>query len=189
MSEPVLTRLRELAEPLVALSTSHLSPATRQLLQEDQLSVNAYPTLTGGFVYVGVPRYDTPLEADLARLFELAERAGIVWLKFDVHGATVEGMKKINPGYSLGIIPAGTYPKQTTEIKVPTFGAHIVVHCKQPEDLVYKMTKAIAENVAQIALVHKGMAKLTVAEMGVDDGVPMHAGALKYYKEKGISTK
>jgi len=104
-------------------------------------------------------------------------------------GATVEGMKKINPGYSLGIIPAGTYPKQTTEIKVPTFGAHIVVHCKQPEDLVYKMTKAIAENVAQIALVHKGMAKLTVAEMGVDVGVPMHAGALKYYKEKGISTK
>jgi hypothetical protein len=73
MSEPVLTRLRELAEPLVALSTSHLSPATRQLLQEDQLSVNAYPTLTGGFVYVGVPRYDTPLEADLARLFELAD--------------------------------------------------------------------------------------------------------------------
>ncbi|WP_295643210.1 hypothetical protein [uncultured Methylibium sp.] len=93
MSELVLARLRELAEPLVALSTAHLSPATRQLLQEDQLSVNAYPTLTGGFVYVGAPRYDTPLEADLAQLFGLAERAGIVWLKFDVHGATVEGIE------------------------------------------------------------------------------------------------
>jgi hypothetical protein len=93
MSEPVLTRLRELAEPLVALSTSHLSPATRHLLQEDQLSVNAYPTLTGGFVYVGAPRYDTPLEADLARLFELAERAGVVWLKFDVHAAVVDGIE------------------------------------------------------------------------------------------------
>jgi hypothetical protein len=99
MSEPVLTRLRELAEPLVALSTAHLSPATRQLLQEDQLSVNAYPTLTGGFVYVGAPRYDTPLEADLAHLFELAESAGIVWLKFDVHGATVEGIERFEePG-------------------------------------------------------------------------------------------
>lgn len=92
MSDLVLARLRELAEPLVALSTAHLSPATCRLLQEDQLSVNAYPTLTGGFVYVGAPRYDTPLETDLARLFELAERAGIVWLKFDVHGATVEGI-------------------------------------------------------------------------------------------------
>lgn len=93
MSELVLSRLSGLAEPLVVLSTAHLSPGTRQLLQEDQLSVNAYPTLTGGFVYVGVPRYDTPLENDLARLFELAERAGIVWLKFDVHGATVEGIE------------------------------------------------------------------------------------------------
>jgi hypothetical protein len=86
MSESVLTRLRELAEPLV-------SPGTRQLLQEDQLSVNAYPTLTGGFVYIGAPRYDTPFETDLAQLFELAERAGIVWLKFDVHGATVESIE------------------------------------------------------------------------------------------------
>jgi len=93
MSEPLLTRLRELAEPLVVLSTAHLSPGTRQLLQEDQLSVNAYPTLTGGFVYVGAPRYDTPFETDLAQLFELAERAGIVWLKFDVYGATVEGIE------------------------------------------------------------------------------------------------
>jgi hypothetical protein len=94
MSELVLTRLRELAEPLVALSTAHLSPATRQLLQEDQLSVNAYPTPTGGFLYVGAPRYDTPLETDLAHLFELAESAGIVWLKFDVHGATVDGIER-----------------------------------------------------------------------------------------------
>lgn len=93
MSELVLSRLRELAEPLVAMSTAHLSPGTRQLLQEDQLSVNAYPTFTGGFVYVGAPRYDTPLEADLARLFELAERAGVVWLKFDVHGPLVDGIE------------------------------------------------------------------------------------------------
>jgi hypothetical protein len=48
---------------------------------------------------VGAPRYDTPLEADLAHLFELAERAGIVWLKFDVHGATVEGIERFEvPG-------------------------------------------------------------------------------------------
>ena len=99
MSELFLTRLRELAEPLVALSTAHLSTATRLLLQEDQLSVNANPTLTGGFVYVDSPRSDTPLEADLAHLFELAESAGIVWLKFDVQVATVEGIEQFEePG-------------------------------------------------------------------------------------------
>ena len=93
MSGDCVARLHALTEPLLALSTTHLSADTRYLLQEDQLSVNAHPTPTGGFVYVGTPRYDTPLEADLANVFELAERAGIVWLKFDVHGAIVEGLQ------------------------------------------------------------------------------------------------
>lgn len=93
MSKPALTRLRDLAEPIAVLSTAHLSAGTRQLLQENRLSVNAYPTPTGGFVYVGAPRYDTPLEADLAHLFEVAERAGIAWLKFDMHGTVIAGIE------------------------------------------------------------------------------------------------
>jgi len=93
MSADCVTRLRALTEPLLALSTTHLSAGTRQLLQTNQLSVNAHPTPTGAFVYVGAPRYDTPLEADLASLFEVAESAGVVWLKFDVHGSIVDGME------------------------------------------------------------------------------------------------
>jgi hypothetical protein len=58
----------------------------------NDLSVNAYPTPHGGFVYVGSPRYDIPTEADLAAVFELAERAGVVWLKFDAESAVIEGL-------------------------------------------------------------------------------------------------
>jgi hypothetical protein len=43
-------------------------------------------------VYVGAPRYDIPLEADLAAIFEAAEQAGIVWLKFDAGSATIDGL-------------------------------------------------------------------------------------------------
>ena len=92
MDESTLARLREQAEPLAALSVLHLSGATRRKLLEDDLSVNAYPTDEGGFVYVGAPRYDTPTEADLAALFELAERAGVVWLKFDASAAVIDGL-------------------------------------------------------------------------------------------------
>ena len=93
MSDHAMRRLRELAEPIAVLSAAHLTARTRQLLQENRLSVNAYPTPTGGFVYVGSPRYDTPLEADLAHLFEVAERAGIVWLKFAPHGTVIPGIE------------------------------------------------------------------------------------------------
>ena len=89
--------LRELAEPLTALSLTHLTPATRQKLREDDLSVNAYPTDFGGFVFVGSPRYRLPLESDLATIFESAEQAGIVWLKFDSEAPTIEGLPAFAP--------------------------------------------------------------------------------------------
>lgn len=93
MDESIVASLRELAEPLAALSISHLSPDTRRKLAKDHLSVNAYPSEFGGFVYVGVPRYRIPAEPDLAAIFEAAELAGIAWLKFDVDAAIVDGLQ------------------------------------------------------------------------------------------------
>ena len=92
-----IERLRELAEPLAALSLTHLTPATRQKLQEDDLSVNAYPTDFGGFVFVGAPSYRVRAESDLAMLCEVAEQAGIVWLKFDSEAPAIEGMPTFAP--------------------------------------------------------------------------------------------
>ena len=87
-----IEQLRGLAEPLAALSLTHLTPTTRQKLHADDLSVNAYPTDFGGFVYVGSPRYRMPAESDLAKIFEAAEQAGIVWLKFDNEAAVINDL-------------------------------------------------------------------------------------------------
>ena len=92
METPSVASLRAQAEPLAALSTSHLSSITRLKLANDELSVNAYPTDCGGVIYVGAPRYRTPTEADLATIFEVAEQAGIVWLKFDSEATMIDGL-------------------------------------------------------------------------------------------------
>jgi len=92
MEAPSVASLRAQAEPLAALSISHLSPSTRLKLADDELSVNAYPTDFGGIIYVGTPRYRMPTEADLATIFEVAEQAGIVWLKFDSEAAVIDGL-------------------------------------------------------------------------------------------------
>ncbi|QDL38546.1 hypothetical protein [Rhodoferax sediminis] len=92
MDESTVASLRQQAEPLAALSSAHLTPATRHKLIGNDLSVNAYPTAYGGFVYVGSPRYDIPTEADLAAVFEVAEQAGVIWLKFDADGAIIDGL-------------------------------------------------------------------------------------------------
>ena len=97
MEKPAVASLQAQAEPLAALSISHLSPSTRLKLADDELSVNAYPTDCGGILYVGVPCHRIPTEADLAAIFEVAELAGDVWLKFDSEAPTIEGLPAFAP--------------------------------------------------------------------------------------------
>jgi hypothetical protein len=98
-------------------------------------------------------------------------------------------MKKLNPGYNLVTIPKGTYPKQDKDVQVIGFHTHVVASCKLPEQTVYTMTKAIADNTKTLATVAKDIAKLDAKGMAADIGVPFHAGAAKYYKEAGITVK
>jgi TRAP transporter TAXI family solute receptor len=102
-----------------------------------------------------------------------------------VDDKTMTEMNKQNPGYIKRVIKAGTYPKQDKDVPVIGYSTHIVAACDLPEDVVYKITKAMAENVGDMAAVVKPIAGLTPKDMAADIGVPFHKGASKYYKEKG----
>jgi TRAP transporter TAXI family solute receptor len=102
---------------------------------------------------------------------------------------TIGKMKELNPGYDLVTIPKGTYPKQDKDVQVIGFHTHVVASCKLPEQAVYSMTKAIADNTKTLATVAKDIGALTPKGMAVDIGVPFHPGAAKFYKEAGIAVK
>jgi TRAP transporter TAXI family solute receptor len=104
-------------------------------------------------------------------------------------GDSIERMKKLNPGYTLVIVPAGTYPKQAAPVKVIGYATHIVASCKLPENVVYAMTKSVAQNVDAMAAVNKAITGLTPKDMAQDIGVPFHRGATRFYKEAGIEVK
>lgn len=99
----------------------------------------------------------------------------------------LKAMRDLNPGYTLVNIPKGTYPKQNNDVKVIGYATHIVASCKLPEDMVYAMTKAMAQNIASMSAVNKSMSELTPKGMAEDIGVPFHPGAAKFYKESGIT--
>ena len=98
-----------------------------------------------------------------------------------------EPMRKINPAYKLVTIPKGTYPKQDKDVQVIGYYTHVIAACALPEDTVYKMTAAVLAKRDDMAAVYKELGKLTPQVMAQDIGVPFHAGARKWYKEKGIS--
>jgi TRAP transporter TAXI family solute receptor len=99
----------------------------------------------------------------------------------------IDAMRKLNPGYTLVTVPKGTYPKQDKDVQVIGYATHIVASCKLPEEIVYTMTKTMAQNIPQLALVNKAITGLTPKAMAEDIGVPFHKGAAKYYKEAGIT--
>src|SRR5687768_17433608 len=90
---------------------------------------------------------------------------------------TLAELNKMNPGfYKKLIIKAGTYPKQDKDVPVIGYSTHIIAACDLPEDVVYKMTKAMAQNVDAMAAVVKPIAGLTPKDMSVDMGIPFHKG-------------
>ncbi|HSD52560.1 MAG TPA: TAXI family TRAP transporter solute-binding subunit [Burkholderiales bacterium] len=99
---------------------------------------------------------------------------------------TLAELNKLNPGfYKRLVIKAGTYPKQDKDVPVIGYSTHIVAACNLPEEVVYKMTKAMAANVGSMAAVVKSIEGLTPKDMAADIGVPLHKGAAKFYKEAG----
>jgi uncharacterized protein len=116
-------------------------------------------------------------------VMDLASARDIKLIGIDAN--TLAEMKKINPGYSKLTIKAGTYPKQNKDVDVIGYATHIVASCDLPEEMVYKMVKAMAANVSDMAASNKAISGLTPKIMAEDIGVPFHKGALKFYKEAG----
>lgn len=86
-------------------------------------------------------------------------------------------------------IPPGVYPKAVNgneAIKVSCNGSAILVHKDMPDEVAYRLAKAINENVENVHKVHAGMASYQPS-LGLQGspGVIPHPGAVKYYKEKG----
>ena len=102
-----------------------------------------------------------------------------------VDDKTMAALQKENAGYQKLTINAGTYPKQDKDVPGIGYSTHVVVSCDLPEDVVYKMTKAMAQNVDAMVAVVKPIGGLTPKAMAADIGVPLHKGAAKFYKEVG----
>ena len=102
-----------------------------------------------------------------------------------VDDKTMHELRQGNCGYQKLTIKAGTYPKQDKDVPAIGYSTHIVAACDLPEDVVYKMTKAMATHVSDMAAVVKPITGLTPKDMAADICVPFHKGAAKYYKEVG----
>jgi len=112
--------------------------------------------------------------------------AGKVTLISDTPEALDKIVKKFT-AFSPGTLPAGSYKGQDKEVK--TFCAPVTIDCSAdlPVDLVYSITAALYNNFAEWSK-QQAAIKYWALPGGIEPSrlsVPVHEGAIKYYKEKG----
>lgn len=118
-------------------------------------------------------------------LVELATTNGIELVPID--GAPAEKLRQQFKFFAADEIPAGTY-KDVPAIKTLSVGAQWVTSSKQPEDIVYEVTKALWSDKTRAAM-DVGHAKgksILKANALQGLGIPLHPGAAKFYKEAGL---
>jgi TRAP transporter TAXI family solute receptor len=89
------------------------------------------------------------------------------------------------PYYQEGKIPANTYKGQDYDVTTIQDGNDVVVNKDVDENIAYLLVKTLFENAEEIHDVHP-VAKLLIPEIGVKTVAPLHPGAAKYFKEKGL---
>jgi len=99
--------------------------------------------------------------------------------------AEIEKVTSMYPFYFRGEIPAGVYPGVEEAIPTVFTPNMAIVNKDMPEDLVYEIVKAIFENIDDLRKVHP-CAVDTTLENAPNVPLPLHPGAIKYYKERGV---
>jgi len=84
-------------------------------------------------------------------------------------------------------VPAGIY-KDSPAYKTFAMLIGVVASKNLPEDLVYKMVKAVHTNFADQVAAYPSIEGTNLAELTLQTcTVPLHPGAIRYYKEAGFS--
>ncbi|GIT91342.1 hypothetical protein JANAI62_17980 [Jannaschia pagri] len=112
----------------------------------------------------------------------------------ELHSFTDEDLTKINeliPAYIPSSIPAGVYEGVDYEVKTPAVSALLVVSSELPEDLVYGITAAMwNDNTRKLLDNGHAKGKQITPDTALDGiaalGVPLHAGAERFYREAGL---
>ncbi|MEF8822528.1 MAG: TAXI family TRAP transporter solute-binding subunit [Desulfohalobiaceae bacterium] len=104
----------------------------------------------------------------------------------DITGPNAQKLLEEVPFYTQQPVPAGSYPGQDEDAKTVSVMAILAARADLDQDIVYKIMKAMYENIDKIHSAHSKFKNVStdVAMDGMT--IPLHPGAEKYLKEVGV---
>ena len=132
--------------------------------------------IDAAFIVAGAP---TPAIA------ELCTTASAYLVPID--GDIAQKLMDSCPFYTIYTIPTGTYAGQSADVQTVTVKATLIVSAEASEQDVYNLTKAIFDNIDAITAENGKGAELSIDNATSGMSAPFHAGAAKYFQEKGVT--
>lgn len=132
-------------------------------------------TIDAAIVWAGVPT---------AGVVDIATQKKIRIIKID--NDKLEAIKAKLPYCSSHVIKGGTYTGFYEDVTTIAIPAILVVKADMDTEIVYNITKAIFENLEELANVHERGKDISLETALNGMGIPLHPGAEKYFKERGI---
>lgn len=103
-----------------------------------------------------------------------------------IDGDLKKAVMKKYPYHAPAVIPAGTYKGQDTDVETLASPAYLVTTTRLSEDLAYNILSAMFDHLDVLHRAHAMGKGITLEGALLGSSIPLHPGAEKYYKEKGI---
>ncbi|MGJ5175894.1 TAXI family TRAP transporter solute-binding subunit [Bradyrhizobium oligotrophicum] len=97
-----------------------------------------------------------------------------------------EVVDKIGAPFVAATIPANTYTGQDKDVPTAAVINYLVTSSAVSDDVAYQMTKLIFDSLPELANAHAAGKEIKLETAAQDSPVPLHPGAIRYYKEKGV---
>jgi TRAP transporter TAXI family solute receptor len=106
-------------------------------------------------------------------------------VEINVVAVPVDVVKKMGAPFIPGTIPAETYKGQNTAVSTTAIVNYLVTR-DVSDATAYQMTKLFYENLPALVAAHSAAKDINVKDAASNPPLPLHPGAVKYYKEKGL---
>ena len=94
--------------------------------------------------------------------------------------------EKLGAPFQAATIPAGTYEGQTEDVPTLAITNILVTHSDLSDEEAYQMTKQLFENLDSMVAAHNAAKAISIDNAAKGLPIPLHPGAERYYKEKGV---
>lgn len=91
-----------------------------------------------------------------------------------------------NAAYQVAVIPAKTYDGQNEDVPTVAIQNILVSHEGVSDDVAYKMTKLMFDNLDRLATSHSAAKDIKLESATQNLPIPLHPGAERFYKEAGV---